>query len=388
MSAVCCSAPIALPNEMLVRSSVGLDVCSLCRFAATSATLSKLVVGQAWRYALLVPQTPPEPPGTYSTVFTSVGVDFFEKQEGSQNQSLSLNASEGSRQELEAFDAAEASLLCWSAGSAMHQLVSKPTLRNVARFVRLQHSGVEADTLKVVRHGSDSSFQVHVAFEALNFFPVPVWVAIWCEEDALGVTVECNFSGGEAVMVVRGFSNHCDQWKYDSRMSMVVLEADFYSDGCHRGRVDLFYVTPYCRIEIGEHVLRTCGTSQQCLRFAFFEQLSFGEPSGAALEKKLDLKPKGSRVLIPTTRASHFALDRDGWIARGFPDTSSLSHRSWLVRALPSSVGTDPAQEDIELTSLDDVGVLTEVCQENVARVSFSDVLYSGRITLDLDGKM
>lgn len=192
------------------------------------------------------------------------------------------------------------------ASAFCERFCSRASIPRLAHFVRLDHSGVEAETLVI------KSNRLHVALEVLNFFPCPVWVGLCCGQAPRSSSAKLSLRG-----YVHTTSCGVRPEKYMGG-SMVLCSAQ--PDSGAEPRQDFLYCAPFSRTEIGEHALdASCGTA---LHFLFARRL---QVAGVSLEEGwVDVRSArgdGSpELLIPTTRAQHCAMDASEWQRRGAPE--------------------------------------------------------------------
>lgn len=332
--------------DTITRSLLGLDVQSLCAALAVSRAWREAACGQneaAWEIALLAPQVPAEEPGCYETTFTQDGIRTLQ---------AILAQGIGS----EAMQAAR----YWSEKSSLRKLALDYSLRRAAHFVRLAHSGVEAETLVL-----KGDF-LHVTLEVLNFFPCPVWVGLCCGQPPHGTrAAEIDLKG-----YAHGTSCGERPEKYFGGSVMICQVANTMPP---EPRQHFIYCAPFSRTEVGEHVLDAWqGTA---LHFVYARHV---EVLGISLETlPVDVRSSGdppgtpvNEVLIPTTRAHNCSMSSAEWQRRGAPvggddDAPQAGRELMLNRAVH---GESP--------------VLWNWDVRQAVPVELVDVLYAGRVSL------
>jgi len=290
---------------------VGLDGQSLCSSVAVSTAWCKPAKAiPAWRCALLQPQVPPDPPGTYASVFTETGLDAYCHAISDASGNKRIGANELSNESL-----------FMGQSPALRRLICAPpisALCALAHYVRRAHSGVEAEVVKIRDHCGGLALAVHVAIEIFNFFPFPIWVFLSVGQDAPQQLGQQN-----VFLHARGFSHGTSCATLPDRPSsgsIVICTAETKS-----GSMDFMQCPSYQCVEIGEHVLYTGAdfpsTSGGTLKlfFTFATQVAVGK-TAEPLEKILDMTTvcAGERVLIPTTRrGNRYELSDTQWAERG-----------------------------------------------------------------------
>lgn len=343
----------AWPADLFVRSCLGLDVRSVCAAAAVcSAWQSELEESvELWSLAMLMPQVPQDPPWTYSTWFTASGVvKYFQMMAGP----LELDVQEN--------------LHRWEADGALRKLSVNPVPRKLCRFVRLAHSGVEAELLKAKK--SRQSLLVYTSLEALNFFPFPVWVL---------VSYGDRCKQGTATFSLQGFQRESSS--FSSRGgSIVMCKAWTSSTQCS----DLIYCPPFVRLEIGEHCHRTCRDNDGMLHFAYATELYVSQHEFAPRSKLESFgyigmsSVSGHDLLIPTTRGIHYAMAETEWAARGLNPERDM-------HSLVLSPCDDEASESglaWQWTAIEP----SHFCEEYGVTWSLNDILYEGDVSMNTAG--